>query len=74
MVSNVEDGCLELVRRGNTLNIRRAECPHEKLSGGHLTPPPGSSPSKLECDKAKTYCHLHIATAHNKCNPALCHD
>ncbi|GFY11666.1 histone-lysine N-methyltransferase SETMAR [Trichonephila clavipes] len=47
-----------------TLNSRRAENPLESLVEGEKKPP-GYSPSKLGCNPAKSYCHLHD-TANDK--------
>ncbi|GFV84272.1 hypothetical protein TNCV_1591311 [Trichonephila clavipes] len=53
-------------RQGGTPNSRRAASPLLRLVEGEerwKTPdhPPGCTPSKLGCNRAKLYCHLHGA-------------
>ncbi|GFX62648.1 hypothetical protein TNCV_4868081 [Trichonephila clavipes] len=56
--------CIVPLRHGGTLNSRRATSPLVLLGGGvekweAPDPPPGCSPSKLEWNGAKSYCHLY---------------
>ncbi|GFT49341.1 hypothetical protein TNCV_4583191 [Trichonephila clavipes] len=58
-------------RNGDTLNSRRAACPIVRLAEEEKRwespdPSPGCSPSKLEWNRTKLYCHLHYAQGYGQ--------
>ncbi|GFW18826.1 hypothetical protein TNCV_5132791 [Trichonephila clavipes] len=58
-------------RHVDTLNIHRVTSPLVKLMAGDERweapdPPPGCSPSKLEWNRAKSFCHLYGAQGYGQ--------